>query len=200
MDRMSRMLFVRHAETDLAGTFCGRTDPPVNERGQEQIAALVSSLAGAEIHAVYTSDLRRALTTASALAQHCACPVIATDQLREIYFGEWEGLTWEQIERRDADYARRWTDDFPKLAPPGGETYENFEERVLEEIELIDEMSGETEVAVVTHAGVMRVVLQKICGTPAEEAWADTSQYCSTFVCDPANCLKHRRLLSKKRS
>jgi len=194
MDRMSRLVFVRHAETDLAGTFCGHTDPPVNDRGHEQIAALVDSLTDAEIHEVYTSDLRRARTTANALAQRSAWPVIATAQLREIYFGEWEGLTWEQIERRDADYARRWTDDFPKLAPPGGETYENFEQRVLEEIERIDEMSGETEVAVVTHAGVMRVVLQQICGTPAEEAWADTSQYCSTFVCDPATWLQRRRL------
>jgi len=88
------LLFIRHAETEMAGRFCGHSDPPVNGRGHRQIEALLDVLRDESIDAIYTSDLERSLTTAKAIAERFQLSTIAVPGLREIYFGDWEGLSW----------------------------------------------------------------------------------------------------------
>lgn len=93
---MNDILFIRHAETDMAGTFCGHSNPPINARGQHQIQTLINTLHGEEIECIFTSDLARAAYTARALADAFRVPCIERPNLREIDFGNWEGLTWQQ--------------------------------------------------------------------------------------------------------
>jgi alpha-ribazole phosphatase len=178
---MSDLLFIRHAETDMAGTFCGQADPPVNAAGHRQIQTLLESLYSELIAAVFTSDLKRALTTASAVADFFAVPCIPRKNLRETGFGQWEGLTWDQIETHDATFAKQWIDNFPNQTPPQGESLKAFKSRVMAEIS--DLVSGPEHglVAIVTHAGVMRVVLQNLCGIDEQTAWTLTKSYCCTF-------------------
>ncbi len=57
---MSRVLFIRHAETEMAGRFCGHSDPELNAQGRMQLAALTQLLSAEPIDTVYSSDLRRA--------------------------------------------------------------------------------------------------------------------------------------------
>ena len=174
---MSDILFVRHAATEMAGRFCGHSDPDLNPLGQTQLAELVTTLAGEQIDRVYSSDLKRALRTAHAIAAAHGVALETRPALREIHFGEWEGLCWEEIERRDLHYAHRWLAEFPRLPAPSGETFREFEARVLAEIsDLLDNQPG--PIAVVTHAGVLRVVLQHFCGRSAPEAWRETEPYC----------------------
>ena len=178
---MDSLLFIRHAETDLAGRFCGHSDPPVNKRGHRQIRDLLRKLEGKSIDAIYTSDLSRAQTTADAIAEvHGNSPVVISG-LREISFGEWEGLSWDEIEFRDADYARRWSKAFPELPAPGGELFAMFQSRVLAEVKKLLSMPKQGCAAVVTHRGVMCVVLCSLCGLDEEQAWAQTKAYCSFF-------------------
>lgn len=184
---MSELLLVRHAETDLAGTFCGHSDPPVNARGHEQIAYLRRSLRAETVEAVYTSDLQRARTTAEALAEEFAVPCIARAGLREIDFGAWDGLTWSQIEAVDPEYAARWLAAYPQLAAPGGERFDAFEARVRAEIESLPTHRDYRTVVVVTHAGVLRSILQRRCGLTQDQAWARTREYGSVFRYVPAN-------------
>ena len=132
---MNGLLFIRHAETDMARRFCGHSDPPINARGKQQIQALVESIERKSIGAVYCSDLRRSVITAEVLAAASSLSVVAKRSLREIHFGDWEGLSWAEIERRDATYARDWVNAFPKLAAPGGERFTNFEARVMAEVD-----------------------------------------------------------------
>jgi broad specificity phosphatase PhoE len=184
---MSDLLFIRHAETDLAGTFCGHTDPPVNERGHAQIALLTQQLQALRaentehIRAVYSSDLQRALTTAAAIARSFNLQAIARPGLREIHFGAWEGLTWKEVEAREPALARSWAEQYPSLTLPGAEVYAAFEERVLNEVTYLHGLPGAGPLAVVTHAGVMRVVLRRLCGLSEQEAWAGTRSYCCFF-------------------
>ena len=63
---MNSVLFIRHAETDMAGTFCGHSNPPINARGRQQIQTLMDALKGEEINCIFTSDLERAPATAAA--------------------------------------------------------------------------------------------------------------------------------------
>ena len=70
---MSELLFIRHAETDMAGTFCGHCDPELNARGRDQLADLINRLGKEEIGVVYASDLRRAHATGMAIANAVWC-------------------------------------------------------------------------------------------------------------------------------
>jgi len=179
---MSGIVFIRHAATDMAGTFCGHSDPPVNAIGRRQIETMIESLSGERWDAIYSSDLRRAVTTAEALAKTSALEVIMTPHLREIHFGEWEGLTWEEIERRDPAYAHRWLESFPAVAAPAGESFQAFEDRVLKEVDQLIQLAADRRIAVVTHGGVMRVILCRRLGYSQQQAWEATRPYCSSFV------------------
>ena len=178
---MNDILFIRHAETDMAGTFCGHSNPPINARGQHQIQTLINTLHGEEIECIFTSDLARAAYTARALADAFRVPCIEKPSLREIDFGNWEGLTWQQIQQRDEAYARRWTATYPNLPAPGGESFADFRARVIAEVTAISNDANLRHAAVVTHGGVMRIVLQTICGLGENEASELTKPYCSFF-------------------
>ncbi|MGO4514214.1 histidine phosphatase family protein [Terriglobus sp. 2YAB30_2] len=178
---MSELIFIRHAETDMAGRFCGHTDPSINQRGQIQVAALIARLGhGLEFNAIYSSDLQRAVDTAASIATAFLRPIHKNSGLREIHFGDWEGLAWREIEERDPIYAQSWIKLFPSLPAPNGESFANFEDRVVRTVERIrNEASGRN--AVVTHAGVMRVVLCRFLGHTQQEAHDITGTYCCSF-------------------
>jgi len=179
------LLFIRHAETDLAGRFSGHSDPSVNERGFRQIEELLKVLENEPIDAVYTSDLSRSVTTADAIGRRFGLSPITVPAFREIDFGEWEGLSWAEIESHDRAYARRWLEAYPNLPAPGGEPFGSFQSRVLTEIRRHIAVSAERCAAVVTHAGVMRLVLCSLCGLDEQEAWERTKAYCGFFRYQP---------------
>jgi alpha-ribazole phosphatase len=180
---MSDFLFIRHAETDMTGTFCGHSNPVLNARGHAQLADLIDSLREEEISAVYTSDLRRAHTTARALAKAFGVDCHVRSALREINFGQWEGATWKEIEERDVNYARRWLAEYPQLPAPDGERFYDFEERVLNEVKFLSLLAGAEDrpIAVVTHAGVLRTVLCALHGCSEDSAREQTRSYCSVI-------------------
>ncbi len=183
---MNGLVFIRHAETDMAGTFCGHSNPPINARGREQLKKLIAELAAEAFDAIYSSDLRRAVDTATPIADGCALSCVTTPRLREIDFGRWEGLTWAQIEQQDPDYARRWLAEFPAVPAPEGEPCTTFAQRVLQQAGHLLHLAEDRRIAVVTHAGVMQIVLRTIMGYSEHEAWALTRPYCSWFVCTGA--------------
>jgi broad specificity phosphatase PhoE len=180
---MSEILLIRHAETDMAGTFCGHSDPELNTTGRVQLAGLISGLRMDQIGVVYTSDLRRAHTTGTAIAEAFGVDCHVRRALREINFGQWEGTTWSEIERRDNAYARRWVEEYPSLPAPDGESFHDFEQRVRDEVKVLSlkaEVAG-CAIAVVTHAGVLRTVLGVLQGCSEENAWEQTRSYCSVI-------------------
>jgi broad specificity phosphatase PhoE len=174
---MSRVLFIRHAQTEMAGRFCGHSDPDLNTQGRMQLTSLTGLLSAEPIDIVYSSDLRRASATAQAITSVREIPQVVRPALREIDFGQWEGLSWEEIEQMDPEYARKWVACYPHLPAPSGESFQAFEARVLREVNhLLDGNRG--PIAVVTHGGVLRVVLRHLCGCSDEEAWQQTRAYC----------------------
>jgi alpha-ribazole phosphatase len=178
---MSEILFIRHAETNMAGTFCGHSDPELNARGRVQLAELIDRLRAENFGAVYVSNLRRAHATGRAIAKVFGVDCHVRPALREIGFGQWEGLTWKEIERQDEAYASRWIAEYPHLPAPDGESLRDFERRVLDEVKFLS-MKAEAEgygIAVVTHAGVLHTVLHTLHGLSEEAAWEQTRSYCS---------------------
>ena len=182
---MRTIHLIRHAQTDLAGRFCGQSDPPLNAAGHAQLPALLDRLADSPLAAIYTSHLRRARETGDALAAPRGLTCLPAPGLAEIDFGTWEALTWEEIEQRDPAYSTRWVTEFPALPTPGGEPIGTFKTRVLNSLaEVLAASSG--DLAIVTHAGCLRVVLESLGHYPAHHAWERTREYTCIIRCTQA--------------
>ena len=159
----------------MAGRFCGQSDPDLNAQGRAQLMDLARLLSAETIEGVYSSDLRRSLNTARAIAEDRSVPLSLRPALREIDFGQWEGLSWAQIEQRYPEYSREWAAGYPLLPAPEGEEFHAFESRILQEVNHLLDCGP---IAVVTHAGALRVVLQHLCGCSERQAWEQTREYC----------------------
>ena len=107
---MTEFLLVRHGETDWNRDrrFQGHADPGLNDTGRVQALELADELAAERIDAIYASDLARARETAEIIAGRVGAPVVLDRELREIDVGEWQGLTWPEIEQRYPDGVRNW--------------------------------------------------------------------------------------------
>jgi broad specificity phosphatase PhoE len=181
---VKHLLLIRHAETDMASRFCGHSDPELNQRGRQQLAGVVDRLSEYAIRRIYTSDLRRARQTAEAIASHFGIGFEVRPGLREIHFGLWEGLSWSEIEARDPVLAKIWAEQYPNSTAPGGESLQQFDRRVRAESAFLFAAATECPVAVVAHAGFMRVLLTNFCGVLEEEAWKLTKEYGSVVALD----------------
>jgi alpha-ribazole phosphatase len=158
---MTRLLLARHGETawNAARRYQGQMDVPLNEAGRHQADALAQRLSGEEIGAIYTSDLQRARETAAAIAAFHDLPICADPRLREISFGDWEGLTSEQIRERDPESLTAWHQDPLHTPPPGGETLNQVARRARAALAEITTHMPDKTVLIVAHGGILRVLL-----------------------------------------
>src|ERR1700677_1799917 len=100
---MKRILLVPHGQTpwNEEGRFQGHTDVGMNPRGFEQARRLAEGLRGEKIGAILASDLRRAVETATPVSLMHSLPLRTDARLRELRFGEWEGLTADEVARSE---------------------------------------------------------------------------------------------------
>ncbi len=154
---MPSVYLIRHEEPEMRGRFIGRTDPPLTIQGREAAAV---KLCAVNVAAVYVSPLRRARQTAEAIA--CATPHIVLPQLAEIDFGEWEGLTWSEVEDRWPGASVRKIEDWLGVAPPGGESWAAFQARL--EAPLAQVLAGPMPAAIVAHMVVNAALAQRLTG------------------------------------
>ena len=157
---MKKVYLIRHALPAFPGgsRMCiGITDIPLGDAGLAQAKAMAVSLP--EVTAVYSSPLRRAVQTARAIGQ----PITILSGLREIYAGEWDGLTFDQIRQCYPElYAARALDK--TLPLPGEENQEAATVRFCADMEQAAQKAP-GDFAVVAHGGIIAKFLQKITGT-----------------------------------
>ena len=158
---MLRLLLVRHGETDWNKSlrYQGQTDTPLNVTGMRQAQCISQRLEKEPILAVYSSDLKRAVQTAEAIATKLNVAVITSPDLRELDFGEFEGLTFGEIQQRYPDSHRRWTSQIVDVPPPGGESLKQLARRVARLVTRIKREHPEGTVAVVGHGGSIRAMV-----------------------------------------
>jgi probable phosphoglycerate mutase len=155
---MTEFLLVRHGETDwnVERRFQGQADPPLNEAGRDQARALAEQLANEALDAIYTSDLSRARETAEIVGARTGAPVVALAELREIDVGEWQGLTWPEIQERFPQGVGRWNEHGHGWAD--GETYAELERRVVRALQSLADDHPTARLLVVGHGGTVRAV------------------------------------------
>jgi broad specificity phosphatase PhoE len=144
----------------------GQRDVPLSAKGCRQLPRLVQKIARYAAQAVYSSDLLRARATAAAISRRLGVEVELRPGLREIDFGCWQGLSWDQLTERFPRAARRWLKDFPRQPIPGGEDFREFKRRVRRELLRVVAAHPGGCAIVVTHGGVIRTALVSALGMP----------------------------------
>lgn len=153
----TRVLAIRHGETawNVEGRIQGQLDVPLNDTGRWQVHRLALAVADEGVSAIYSSDLLRALETAQAVARGCDRPITTDTGLRERGFGVFEGLSYDEINRRWPSQAERWRKRDPSFGAEGGETLRQFFERGVGAVTRLAALHPGETIAVVAHGGVM---------------------------------------------
>jgi broad specificity phosphatase PhoE len=159
------LVLVRHAapELDQRAYVYGTLDLELSEAGHAHARELGETLASTAFTALYSSPLRRATATAAPLAELLGLDVVTVPDLREITFGELEGLTLVDIEARYPE-ALKWTVSPSVATFPGGDSVREFRARAVAAArELVARHPGET-VAIFSHAVTIRAILADALG------------------------------------
>ena len=165
---MTTVIFVRHGQStaNLERIFAGHTDAPLTELGHKQAENTAKFLQNYPICAIYSSDLSRAYDTANEHAKLRGMSVQKSQQLRELFLGEWENM---QVDDIIANYGREsyydgWRDNFGTYIIPGSEGAAKCADRIYGEIERICK-SGEYErILIVSHGAAIRSFYAKVLG------------------------------------
>ena len=154
----TELIMIRHGVTawNKERRFQGQIDIPLDDEGLRQAQLLGQSMAGAALAAVYASDLTRARQTAEPLAGALGLPVVAEPGLRERHYGDFEGCTWDELQREHAADFARWRAREPDFSlPGGGETLLALHDRVEATMRALAARHPGASVVAVTHGGVL---------------------------------------------
>lgn len=158
---------LRHGQTELSreDTFCGSgLDPELTREGLEMAQAFTATYKAKPWSAIYSSNLRRCLTTAQLLSDSVEKKTKVRADLREIAYGKWEGLTKERVGKEYHDDYVSWLADPAWHAPTGGEPAVIIARRGLRVIEEIKQHFADGNVLIVSHKATIRIILCSLLG------------------------------------
>lgn len=181
---MGIIYITRHGETEwnAEGRIQGHTDVALSSRGQEQARMLARRLAGIQIDAVYSSDLKRAAETARVAVGERDVPLSFTPDLREYNKGVFEGLTADEYrEAYPHLYEASMANDLD-FAPPNGETIRETSVRLDRIFQQVRQQHMDQNVLVVGHGGSLRAGLVSLLELPLEANWKFVMHNCSLTV------------------
>jgi broad specificity phosphatase PhoE len=168
-----RVFVVRHGETEWtrARRFTGARDIPLSEDGRRQCEAVARALAGSQAAAVYASPMERARGSAEVIAKPHRLGVETDAAFREMGFGDWEGLTREEVATRFAGEHEVWRTTPERFARPGAEPLATVAARVAAGLAALRAAHADTSVILVTHAIVVRLIVLSALGLGPERLW-----------------------------
>lgn len=156
---MTKLILVRHGQSKAneGGYLVGKTEAPLSTLGEKQAEAVCEYiLKSYNVDAVYSSPLSRAVNTVKGVADALNLPIIKEEKLTEFDFGEWEGLTLEEIKNNHDNGYSRWASDPGCFTPPGGEAMAHLQARVVEGIKEICKKEDGKTVVIGAHSSVIR--------------------------------------------
>jgi alpha-ribazole phosphatase len=156
----TRLILLRHGEPDetVHGRCYGRLDPGLSLQGREQMRQAWLLVANQPASAIYCSPRRRAVESAEVRSTDSPAMTL-DDRLREIDFGAFEGLTYQEIASRYPQEYDEWMTQPTSVVFPGGESFPMLSGRVREALEQIRRNHAGETVVIVSHGGVNRVAL-----------------------------------------
>ncbi|HHU21964.1 MAG TPA: GNAT family N-acetyltransferase [Clostridiales bacterium] len=168
---MTQIYLIRHAEAEgnLYRRVQGHYDGDITERGRKQIDKLAERFRDIHLDALYSSDLRRAVTTASAITRYHDLPLITTPRLREVAMGCWEDRPWGEVEYNQREQLVHFNCDPENWDVEGCETFADLVCRIRGIIlELAERHRGQV-IALVSHGMTIRAFLASVMGISSRE-------------------------------
>lgn len=161
------LYLLRHGQTALSreDIFCGSgLDPELTPEGMEMAQAFVEAYRQAEWRAVYSSSLRRSITTAQPLCDVLGIELQVRAELNEIGYGKWEGLTKEKVSEEYHDEFISWLADPAWHAPTEGESAIVIAQRGLQVIDEVQKRFSSGNILMVSHKATIRIILCSLLG------------------------------------
>lgn len=158
---------IRHGESlgNRKRLILGSTDLGLTELGEAQAEATGKALADISFDAIYSSDLSRAMSTAMPHARLRGMSVVPDERLREMYFGDWEGISVDDaIAKYGEKFTVEWKEQFGIFRAPGGESTPELAERMYGALVDIASRHPGGRIIVASHAGAIRALWGKLLG------------------------------------
>lgn len=162
----SRIDLLRHGACEGGEIFRGSTDVALSEEGWAQMSGKVATVDDARWDRIISSPLQRCARFAESLAGEKGVPLAIEDALREIHFGDWEGLPHSEAQQRDPEVWRRFWESPDEASPPNGENMADFSQRVCRALDKIAERHAGESILLVVHGAVIRVMICHWLGMP----------------------------------
>ena len=172
-DWMQQLILVRHGETQYneKGCYCGWEDSPLTDKGLEDVQQILKQLEGEELDLIISSDLNRTIKTANMINEFHKTERLIDKDLREINFGVWEGLNYEEISSQYPLECENWHRDWIEYRIPQGESLRQMYERVTNSIDIHIQSNPNKSILVVSHGGSTRAILAHLIGRGIEDYW-----------------------------
>jgi len=169
---MLHLIMVRHGETEWNAQrrYQGQADVPLSALGARQADLVAKRLAAQKIDAIYASDLSRAWETAQPIAKLSGLQVVSEPRLRELKFGIFEGMTFDEAESQYPEMMAAWLEDF-KNTPDGAESIELFIARIDSLLNDLKKKHDEETVLLVGHGGSLSEILRVVLELSREKRW-----------------------------
>lgn len=163
---LKRLLLLRHGKTSLAGRYVGSTDIGLSAIGVKQIGDVRNGLSHEGIDKILCSPMKRCRETLSIL--DLPEKVVFEHNLREVDFGEWEGMSFEEVVRINPDAVTVWAEGGQDFCFPGGECLYDFNKR-LDGVKKDVLGHHEETLLIIAHGGVIRHLICSFLGLKASD-------------------------------
>ena len=171
---MKKIFLARHGQTDANNsyTFQGHIDNHLNSNGLWQAQRLVGYFTNHNLPKIYTSDLIRTVETAKPTAETHSAEIIKIPALKEISFGEWEGLPYEDIKAKWPKDVEKFFKKPAEVKISGGESFKEVQSRAWEAFnKIVQECEDESDIFIVSHGGTVRTILCAVLNLDLNEMW-----------------------------
>ncbi len=166
MSLITSIDLLRHGAVEGDAVYRGSTDDMLTDSGWQQMVTALKDREGWDL--IVSSPLQRCREFAELIAEEDDIPLDINESFQEIDFGLWEGLSPDKIMKKESDKLKAWWQAPTRITPPGGEDFHVFQGRVLKSLKSLIEKNKGDKILLVTHAGVIRVILMHVLGMHEE--------------------------------
>lgn len=168
---ITELFLIRHAQTEhnRQKRYCGFSDVSLNHTGMKHARSLKSRISKLKIEVLFSSPLKRTRQTSEILFSERK--IVFDPRLKELNFGQWEGLQYNEIIEKYGSFYNEWVNDPFNARPPQGESLLDLQKRCMGFLEFVLKEFKHKKIGIVSHAGPIRVMLIGLNKLRKEDFW-----------------------------